>query len=663
MKDPRILIFPWYHWSCSPCLWTAKGPSIARPIELSAAPSLSGRLAGGAPPGLDASDGGAELGVSRNTVLQAYEQLIAEGYATSARRLRHLRRGRAPAARGRSARPRPRRAREVGRGPTPLRASAVSSRRNRAAPGVLEPAPRPRDDRLPLRRAALRRPPARDLGAAPRPARAARSRSAPRLPAAGRGERAPRGARRITSPARAASCAPPIRSSSCTARSRRSTSPPRLLVDPGDLVVLEEPHYTGFSFCLTALGAEVAFVPADEQGLRVDDLAGSVRGAPRLRDAVPPVSRRRVLSLAAPPRGSSSGRAGCGAYVLEDDYDGGSASKGVRSNACKLSTGMDGSSTRGTASKLLFPALRIGWLVAPAPLAPCFQAAKALADTGTATLEQLAFADFIAEGHLERWITRRSRMRHAARRRALIEAVARDLGDRCAHLRASRPACTCCCSSQSSGRATSRALGPPAASAVSASTRPPPFYARAAAASGAPARLRLARRASDPGGRPPFTRGAGRDILESGARMTTQEALGAYFERRGIKPHEERRRAVAPRELGLHDVPWAPGSRQAALRIQAGRHRPRRPPPADRLRHDMDRRVRGSRRWELGSGGCDRWLLYVAQPSLHDLPGSPLRLPGDPCRVQPRHRTAAISIASNAARCSPARSKSCAPTR
>jgi GntR family transcriptional regulator/MocR family aminotransferase len=83
----------------------------------------------------------------------------------------------------------------------------------------------------------------------------------------------------------------------------------------------------------------------------------------------------------------------------------------------------------GTASKLLFPALRIGWLVAPPALARAFRDAKAITDTGTAGLEQLAFADFVSEGHLERHI-RRARVRHGARRRALLEAVERELGGR-----------------------------------------------------------------------------------------------------------------------------------------------------------------------------------------------------------------------------------------
>ena len=52
----------------------------------------------------------------------------------------------------------------------------------------------------------------------------------------------------------------------------------RLVVDPGDTVVLEEPHYTGFSFCLTAAGANVVHVPVDREGLHVDELE-SIRSA------------------------------------------------------------------------------------------------------------------------------------------------------------------------------------------------------------------------------------------------------------------------------------------------------------------------------------------------------------------------------------------------
>jgi GntR family transcriptional regulator/MocR family aminotransferase len=74
--------------------------------------------------------------------------------------------------------------------------------------------------------------------------------------------------------------------------------------------------------------------------------------------------------------------------------------------------------------------------VAPPALAPHLLAAKAIADTGTATLEQLALADFITEGHLERWV-RRARLRFASRRRALVEALDREFGPRARVLGAS----------------------------------------------------------------------------------------------------------------------------------------------------------------------------------------------------------------------------------
>jgi GntR family transcriptional regulator/MocR family aminotransferase len=127
---------------------------------------------------------------------------------------------------------------------------------------------------------------------------------------------------------------------------------------------------------------------------------------------------------------------GCGAYVFEDDYDGEFRFDG-KPIECLQALDRDGRVLyAGTASKLLFPALRIGWLVAPPALAPFFLNAKALADTGTPSLEQLALADFIDEGHLERH-ARRARIRTAARRAALLEAVGSDLGERARVLGAS----------------------------------------------------------------------------------------------------------------------------------------------------------------------------------------------------------------------------------
>jgi GntR family transcriptional regulator/MocR family aminotransferase len=117
------------------------------------------------------------------------------------------------------------------------------------------------------------------------------------------------------------------------------------------------------------------------------------------------------------------------AYALEDDYDGEFRFDG---NPIECLQALDRGGRvvyLGTASKLLFPSLRIGWIVAPPALAPHLVNAKALADTGTPTLEQLALADFVAEGHLERH-ARRARERTGKRRRALLDAIDTALGDR-----------------------------------------------------------------------------------------------------------------------------------------------------------------------------------------------------------------------------------------
>jgi GntR family transcriptional regulator/MocR family aminotransferase len=77
----------------------------------------------------------------------------------------------------------------------------------------------------------------------------------------------------------------------------------------------------------------------------------------------------------------------------------------------------------GSVSKTLAPALRLGWLVVPAPLVERVSAEKMLADRGTSRIDQLAFADFLARGELDRHL-RRLRGRYRARRDAVIAALA-----------------------------------------------------------------------------------------------------------------------------------------------------------------------------------------------------------------------------------------------
>ncbi len=199
----------------------------------------------------------------------------------------------------------------------------------------------------------------------------------------------------------------------------------RVLVDPGDRVAQEEPHYTGFSFALGAYGAVHVPVAVDANGLRVEALAslGPLRGVCVTPSHQYPtgaiLSLERRLSLLAWAQRE-------GAFVLEDDYDGEYRYEG-RPVPCLQGLDRAGCALYvGTASKLLFPSLRIGWLVVPEPLLRAFGLAKAYSDTGSATLEQLVLADFIEGGHLERHV-RRSRVRNAARREALQDAVRRHL--------------------------------------------------------------------------------------------------------------------------------------------------------------------------------------------------------------------------------------------
>jgi len=200
----------------------------------------------------------------------------------------------------------------------------------------------------------------------------------------------------------------------------------RLLVDPGAGAVVEDPHYPGMRLALEAAGAEILALPVDDEGLPVDALPE--RGV-RLACVTPshqfptgvvmPLARR--LELLAWARRA-------GAFVLEDDYDSEFRYDGLPIEALQ---GLDRDERVlyvGTVSKVLFPALRIGYLVVPEPLTGVFLAGKAIADTGSAGLEQRALAEFIEDGSFERHL-RRARIRHGARRRALLAAIEEHLGD------------------------------------------------------------------------------------------------------------------------------------------------------------------------------------------------------------------------------------------
>ena len=214
----------------------------------------------------------------------------------------------------------------------------------------------------------------------------------------------------------------------------------RVLLDPGDEAWVEEPGYLGAKAAFSGAGAELAPVPVDGEGL---DVAAGERLAPGARLAfVSPshqyptgrtMSLRRRLALLDWARRA-------GAWVVEDDYDGEYRySRAPLPSLQGLDEGFGGahaagrspSSGRvvyvGTFSKVLFPALRLGYLVAPPDLVDAFVAAKELADRQAPTMEQAVLADFVSGGHFAAHL-RRTRALHARRGEALASAIEERMG-------------------------------------------------------------------------------------------------------------------------------------------------------------------------------------------------------------------------------------------
>ena len=202
----------------------------------------------------------------------------------------------------------------------------------------------------------------------------------------------------------------------------------RVLIDPGDNVVIEEPHYHGSRITLNAAGAQLIPIPVDAEGLdtrRLPSAAACVRLA-----CVTPCHQfptgvimslgRRLALLDWASR--------VGAWVVEDDYVSEFRYEGHPIEPLQSLDRAGQVMYVGTFSKILFPALRIAYLVLPPMLVRPFLAAKWAADRYTTLLGQEALTDFIASGQFERYL-RRARTRNAARRQTLIEALHRHLGD------------------------------------------------------------------------------------------------------------------------------------------------------------------------------------------------------------------------------------------
>lgn len=204
----------------------------------------------------------------------------------------------------------------------------------------------------------------------------------------------------------------------------------RLLVDPGDHVAIEDPSYARVRGLLDAAGATIVPLPVDADGL-------DPRALPR--DGVPP-----KLVYTTPSHQYPTGAilplerrlellawsADTGTVIVEDDYDG-----ELRYDARPLPAlaglalerhGPDNVIYTGSFSKVLFPALRLGYAVLPRDLVTPYRRVRAAIDWHPPTLLQATVATMIGEGHFERHLARMRRL-YATRHTAAIEAIDRHL--------------------------------------------------------------------------------------------------------------------------------------------------------------------------------------------------------------------------------------------
>ena len=201
----------------------------------------------------------------------------------------------------------------------------------------------------------------------------------------------------------------------------------RTLLAPGDAAWIEDPGYFGAQGALLAAEARVVPVPVDAEGLVVP--AGRERApAARLAFVTPSHQFPTGVTMSLSRRLALLEWANeADAWIVEDDYDSEYRYGGRPLEALQ---GLDRAGRVlyvGTFSKVLFPALRLGYLVAPTPLlAPLLQTRRFL-DVHPPILEQMALADFLREGHYASHL-RRTRRQIQRRRDCLHQELQRRLG-------------------------------------------------------------------------------------------------------------------------------------------------------------------------------------------------------------------------------------------
>lgn len=204
----------------------------------------------------------------------------------------------------------------------------------------------------------------------------------------------------------------------------------KLLISPGARVIVEDPVTNEVQSIYSRSGAEFIPIPVDEYGIQTgllppDERPAFVLVTPSHQFPLGSIlSIQRRISLIHFARSSDC-------YIVEDDYDSEFRYTGTPVSSLQ---GLDPERVIyiGTFSKILSPALRLGYMILPSALISASRLTKRLSDLHSPTLDQLVLARFIEEGHLERHIMKMKRL-YRKRRDTLIHCLRNTFGN-CIHI-------------------------------------------------------------------------------------------------------------------------------------------------------------------------------------------------------------------------------------
>ena len=194
----------------------------------------------------------------------------------------------------------------------------------------------------------------------------------------------------------------------------------RLLLKRDDSVWMEDPGYFGAGIAFGNVGAKIVAVPVDEQGLCV---SAGVKMCPHAKGAYVTPAHQFPLGMTMSLERRMAilkWASGAGAFVIEDDYDSEYRFEGRPVPALQSLDRNSSVILIGSFSKLLFPSLRIGYLVLPSSLVDYFLAFRYRTDLRNLNLDQAVLCDFIVGGHLGRHL-RRMRDLYGSRLAALLD--------------------------------------------------------------------------------------------------------------------------------------------------------------------------------------------------------------------------------------------------